>query len=137
MTLRPPPLAIPISSFDDHRKSLSFNCSHPMLLHPLLDSIAETPEYEVAPLNLGAETPDSSILAIDDSGGMHGHLPTADPWAATSAFAAQPTTSRNAHLVHTLAFPRRNIRDLTLRKEIVDRDCGIWYVTSIVSSVLA
>jgi len=86
-------------------------------LHSPLDSIAETPEYEIAHLNLGAETPDSVFLPSDDE---HDYWPRSGSTAHTSA----PT--RFTHPWRPPSFSGRKPRDL--KKELVDRDCGIWYV---------
>ncbi|KAF8233467.1 hypothetical protein L208DRAFT_1435633 [Tricholoma matsutake] len=84
-------------------------------------NIAETPEYEIGNLNLGAETPET----LEDD-----HYLTIDSWARSGFPAHTSAPTRCGRTWRSSSSSLRNSREL--RKEVVDRDCGICFELSVV-----
>ena len=78
----------------------------------------ESSEYDCGILDLGAETPSSAHSPTLDE-----HNAFVSEWAQTGLVAPRATIRR---LPSRTSLARD--RERTLRKESVDRDCGIWYV---------
>lgn len=90
--------------------------------HPLkLDSICELPEYHFE-MNLGAETPRSLVRPSV--------TPTKDEWGRVGLAVNSnvPPRSRNWR---SLSWDSGKHRSPRFQKEKVDRDCAIWFVTTL------
>jgi hypothetical protein len=106
-------------------------------LSPLrLGSIKEALEYErygSINLNLGAEPPDSILKrALDSDNESHASL---DEWEK-SGIAVHTDVPMRQRTWRSASFSQRERRGRSLIREAVDRDCGIWYVVSVIHNVL-
>lgn len=91
---------------------------HPLTILPL-DSIEEIPEYDCGHLNLGAESPTTpSSLLSESSGG--GNQALVDEWLKS----APRVISRRPSWRTAQRQPTMRER----KKDLLDRDCGIWCV---------
>lgn len=89
-----------------------------MVSPPLqLDSIEEHPEYDLDDLNLGAESPGSVLHVLADESAVD------DQWAK-SGIAVHTSVPTRDRTWRSSSFSKKSRR--TLKKESVDRDCGIW-----------
>ncbi|KAF9458824.1 hypothetical protein BDZ94DRAFT_1269753 [Collybia nuda] len=83
-----------------------------------LDSIEEYPEYDLSDLNLGAESPRSVMDVLVDESAVD------DQWAQ-SGIAVHTNVPTRDRGWRSSSFSKKRRRDL--KKEVVDRDCGICF----------